>query len=80
MGLSPEPEEPGYGIFYNIKILSNDEVEIDKITQSVTHELSCKNDAIKPLLNKYYTVNFDIYDSNNKLVVKLLTNKVSCGI
>lgn len=78
MGLSKEPVEPGYGIFYSIKILSNDKTEIDKVTQNVTQELSCKNNGIKKLLSNYYTVSFDIYDSNNDLVESLLTNKNSC--
>lgn len=78
MGLSKEPVEPGYGIFYSIKILSNDKVEIDRVTQKAIQELSCKNNAIKQLLNNYYTVSFDVYDSNNDFIESLLTNKNSC--
>lgn len=78
MGLSQEPEEPGYGIFYRIKILS-DEVDIDKVTENVIQELSCKNNAVKPLLDEYYTVSFNIYDSNNDFIVSVLANKNSCN-
>lgn len=81
IGLQEKIKEPGYGLFYDIKLSSNDDSEIMKFLSdknSSINTMVCDNKAMHSLLDGLYTVNMTFYKSNGDLLISLLTNKKSC--
>ncbi|ECF1701246.1 hypothetical protein E1B77_09895 [Salmonella enterica subsp. enterica] len=80
MGLQETPKEPGYGIFYTIKIpLKGADALTYAHDDDIAKKLVCDNIAIKPLLMNLYTVSLKYMDENDDLIINLVANKVSCG-
>ncbi|WP_336062272.1 hypothetical protein [Serratia sp. 201] len=82
MGLQEKPNEPGYGLFYDIKLSSNDDAEIWRFLSdknSSINTMTCNNKAIKSLLDGLYTINMTFYKENGDVIIGLLTNKNSCN-
>ncbi|HAW2306948.1 TPA: hypothetical protein JLP35_000439 [Escherichia coli] len=80
MGLKQPPKEPGYGIFYIIKIPLEGEEAVEFINDGyISKKLICENIAIKPLLKNLYTVSTKYVDKNGNVISNLLSNNLSCG-
>ncbi|HBE9090503.1 hypothetical protein [Serratia fonticola] len=81
MGLQTPPKEPGYGVFLNVRLSSNDDAEIMTFLSgdnSPVKVMVCKNEAMKSLLENLYTVSVSYYKQNGDLLISLLANKNSC--
>ncbi len=81
MGKQTPPQEPGYGVFLNVKVLSNDDAEIMSLLSSDNSPVKivvCNNEAMKSLLENMYTVSISYYKQDGDLLISLLTNKNSC--
>lgn len=79
LGLKKPVEEPGYGIFYTIKIPLEGKEALAFISEgSISNTMVCDNISIKPLLNNLYTVSTKYLDKNGDEIINILSNKISC--
>lgn len=79
MGLSGSQKEPGYGLFFDVKIFSGSEQEISEFLSDNSFTKSvCNSIAVKSLLNDLYTVNVSYLDPSDRVILNTMINKNSC--
>lgn len=81
MGLQQPPQEPGYGLFFTVRVFSTDQKEIIdflSVDGDGMTKLVCKNNALKSLVDSLYTVNVTYLDQAGDAVIGTMINKNSC--
>ncbi|EMH4928159.1 hypothetical protein RGJ20_001000 [Serratia marcescens] len=79
LGLQEKPVEPGVGVFFEVKALTNKESEVmDLVSRGDVNGNICGNIFFKSLLDALYTVNIKYLDESGREVISTGFNKKSC--
>lgn len=79
MGLQEKPTEPGFGVFFEVKALTNNESEVmSLVSHGDVNDNICGNILFKSLLDALYTVNIKYLDESGREVISTGFNKKSC--